>query len=143
MWFSRTLCSMRPKVTPLSPLAIYFITFFAAQRSNHDTGSEAFAAFKVAVKIFVRAHHQQFEGVFIEQAVSQKTLQVAHPKLEHLHAGQIAEFGLTHFRLICDRSHGLVKHCLLLLVQLFDGAMKGWGNQYSHQPNWYSPAGSS
>lgn len=38
---------MRPKLTPLSPLAIHFITFFAAQRSNHDTGSETFAAFKV------------------------------------------------------------------------------------------------
>ena len=100
-------------------------------------------AFEVAVEILVRANHQQLERVLIQNAVGKQAQQVAHAELVNLHASQIADFGFTGFRLADNGSNCLVKRGFLLLVQLFNGALEGRCDKDAHQPNWYSPTGSS
>ena len=53
--------------------------------------------------------------------------QKAHAELVNLHAGQIANFGFTGFRLAGDGSYRLVWRILVLPVQLFDGVVEGRG----------------
>ena len=99
--------------------------------------------FEIAVKILVWTDHQQFHRVLIQDAVGEQAHQGAHAELLDMHAGQITDLVFTHAGLIGDGSHRPVKRCFLLLMQLFDGALEGRGDKDAHQPNWYSPTGSS
>ena len=116
------------------------------RRLLRDSGLEPMSmlgAFEVAVEILVRTDHQQLQRVLIQDAVGEQAQQVAHAELIDLHAGQITDLGLTDVGLAGDGSHRFVKRGFLLLVQLFNRALEGRGDKDAHQPNWYSPTGSS
>lgn len=102
-----------------------------------------FRTLEVAVEILVRADHQEFERVLIQDPVGQQAQEIAHPEFIDLHTCQVADFGFTGFGLAGDLAHGLVERGFLLAMQLFDRALEGGGDKDAHQPNWYSPAGSS
>lgn len=100
-------------------------------------------ALEVAVEILVWADHQEFEHVLIQDPAGQQAQEIAHPEFLELHTCQVADFGFTGFGLAGDRAHGLVERGFLLAMQLFGRALEGGGDKDAHQPNWYSPAGSS
>ncbi len=91
-----------------------------------------FRTLEVAVEILVRAYHQEFERVLIEDPVGQQAEEIAHPEFLDLHTCQVADYGFTGFGLAGDRAHGIVERGLLLAMQLFDRALEGGGDKDAH-----------
>ena len=81
--------------------------------------SSEFGAFEISVKVLVRTDHQQFDGVFVQDAVGEQAQKVTHAKLVSQHASQITHFGLARFGLARDGFYCLVKRRFLLPGQLF------------------------
>nr|CUV15842.1 protein of unknown function [Ralstonia solanacearum] len=100
-------------------------------------------ALEIAVEILVRTDHQEFERVLIQDSVGQQAQQIAHAEFVDLYARQVTDFGFSNVGLTGDRADSLVERSLLLTMQLFDCALERGGDEDAHQPNWYSPTGSS
>ena len=75
--------------------------------ASEDVGNADPRALEIAVAILVRADHQEFERVLIEDPVGQQALEIAHPEFVDLHTGPVAHLGFTGFGLAGDRAHGL------------------------------------
>ena len=71
--------------------------------------SSEFGAFEISVKVLVWTDHQQFDGVFFQDAVGEQAHQVTHAKLVNQHASQITHFGFPRFGLARDGFYRLVK----------------------------------